>query len=64
MDKRYPRGQIVFNLGENKLGEMIELGDHGVFFKEENREETVFVPYNNIRAVEFETIPKELLEDG
>jgi len=57
--KRYPRGKI-FTAKWTGIIENIDLGEKGILYNLENKDETVFMPYHMVQRIEYETIPKEL----
>jgi len=61
-DKRYPRGKIVTDRKLETIGELIELKPEGVFYCNVGMDNTIFVPYQNIKYIAYEEVPEELLE--
>jgi len=62
-DKRYPRGKIhTKGKATPVIGEMIELKSEGVFYCDNGKDNTIFVPYSNIARIEYHEVPEELLK--
>lgn len=65
MNKRYPRGKLAVRItGEVVMAEVIELKDSGALFMQVGSEASVFIPFHNINSIEYEMIPKELLDES